>query len=256
MTLIIICLLGLLLDYLFPIDLECIRAEPISTTIALVTAILGALGGGRSREESTSQSETLEELLRSFSESGEFENQPIIPEDTLGLRQFLLGESQNLEGPLFNEDFLDTIRQQRLEQINTDSGNLRSRLANTLRNRGLGNSNLSSLSDVIAEQVRASEIGGVESEIAQQKFQLPLLQEQARTDRLGLANQILQGIPIGERGTSSRAGESESRGFRQGTQVTTGERGGILGALGGAQSGFDIGSDIAQTIGFNSGARN
>lgn len=225
---------------------------PFGLIASLAAPAIGGLFGDRSREEQTrNESFNRDE---SFNRSGTSSAAPVFNTEALPLAGASLESAlAGLNAPInFDTAALDNLQLQQGGQINAAYEGAERNLAASLASRGLQNSpGVQAVSQANLQGSRAGDFSRVASDIAQQKFNLPLLQDQIRQNRLNSALQALQ-LFRGETSTENITGSNKTTGTSKSTGTSTGMGGGGLsGALGGFAEGlaFNAGNKLPKLIG-------
>jgi len=217
----------------------------LGALLPLALGGLSALGGSRKRRTST-----VADTSSTTSQSGTFNNTTtsgVSPEFGGVLQDIIQRITSSASRPNFDPSQLDIIGNTLKAGVNNRAGNLFSNLTATNAARGLGDSpSANQAALAFSENLRSSGLNDVSGNIAQQKFQLPLLQQQLDTQRNAGLLQLLGLLPR----TSIQSGTSSSTGTSTGTTTQTGTSGGQLGnIIGGGIAGGVAGLDIAKRLG-------
>lgn len=198
-------------------------------------ALSGWLGGRKKQEETFDRTENLNRTTNSSSS-------PVFNTEALPLAGASLNSAMGqLNAPInFDTTALDNLQLQQSGGVNSAFEGAGNNLAASLAARGLTNSpGVQTVANANLQGARAGQLGQIAAGIAQQKFNIPLMQEEIRRNRLQSALATL-GLFRGQTGTETTTGTSRTTG----TGATTGaDGGGWRGLLGG----------FAEGIAFNAG---
>lgn len=204
----------------------------------------GLFGGGKNEQESTTKQNV--DLTDTGTSSSSGSRSRTFDPAALPLINPLVARTlEQLNAPInFDTAALDRLQLIQGDQANAVYEGAGANLAASLAARGLTNSpGVQAVSQANLQGQRANTLSGIAGNIAQQKFELPLLQEQIRQGRIASTLPVLNTF-AGEE--FDQSGTSTNR--RTGT-TTTDTRG-----TGTGPSGFGAGfNNLAQSLAFNSG---
>jgi hypothetical protein len=202
--------------------------------IPLIVAGISAFGSylANRKGSRTSESESIQELLRNFTDTTNFDTTedslPILGDEQQGLQSALIARVMNqLNNP---DNNLGSIITQGIQNINAGGDARRIGLSRALASRGL------SRSPAAVSAIAGSE-GARISDVINFRNQAPLMADQIRRANIQQAGDIFSRIPTGRRTTrtgstvTNQTGSQTSRGT--GTQVGAGSAAGSgIGSLG------------------------
>ena len=199
------------------------------------------LGGNKNKQESTTdRTETLNRTSTSTAA-------PVFNTEALPLVGSALGAAQSqLEAPInFDTSALDNLQLQQGGQANAAFEGAEGNLAASLAARGLTNApGVQTVARANLQGARANTLSGIASGIAQQKFNIPRMQDEIRRNRLQSALSTL-GLFRGQTGTETTTGTNRTTGTSTGTSQ---DGGGWRSALGNA---LGLGGGMALEAGLN-----
>lgn len=222
----------------------------LNFALPLLLGGLGALGGAKKNKVTSEQSNksvfnrTDSSDFNRTSEGGFGDFDPIAQ----NIIQTILGSfgGGNLDPNQLNviEQVLKGGANRRANQLNQD-------LVSRNLVRGLGDSQGAQQAALgFSDAFRGQQLGDISANIAQQRFQLPIQQEQIDASQRSGLSSLLSLIPQTRTETGSSTGVSSGTSSGTSTGVNS-AGGGLSGAIAGGIGGFDIGNKIGQNLGLN-----
>lgn len=187
------------------------------------------LGGNKNKQESTTdRTETLDRTSTSSAA-------PVFNTEALPLAGASLDTALGqLNAPInFDTAALDNLQLQQGGQVNAAFEGAEGNLNASLAARGLTSSpGVQAVSRANLQGARANTLSGIAANIAQQKFNIPLMQEEIRRNRLQSALSTL-GLFRGQTGTETTTGTNRTTGTSTGISTQGNPFGNALGLAGG-----------------------
>lgn len=199
----------------------------------VVPAIMGGLGalsglfGNRKKQQEQYQKQT-----GSFNETSSSTTTPTYDPQALDFRNFLMGNAQNrLRVPMSDpRQLAANVTNEGVQNVNNIGRLQQTMLENTLRQRGLSNSNMGASAIANFDANRMMQIGGLLNQQPMLSRQFAQENDNLLNQRQQLAQNLFNMIPYGQSMTGNRSGTNEQ--ITQGTVTQPGNMlGGALGGL-------------------------